>query len=135
MIDDKINKTLTDLEASLTNVKSAQQQVQDTVNSFNGLKSATSSYVSSLNEVNSNVTSLVKLIGNDYNKNVKTFENDRKEIVDSCSNAIQALNNAAEEVKVEVFEKINSFDKKLNIIMATNGLIFVVMIVLFFLFK
>lgn len=34
MIDEKINKTLSELEANLRNVESARKQVESTVNSY-----------------------------------------------------------------------------------------------------
>ena len=45
MIDEKINKTLSELEANLRNVESARKQVESTVNSYEGIKAVTANYV------------------------------------------------------------------------------------------
>ena len=48
MIDQRINDTLKELEQALINIDSARSQVEKTVNSFDGLNSSTSEYVSQL---------------------------------------------------------------------------------------
>lgn len=51
MIDEKINKALTELEANLRNLQSAREQVEKTVNSYNGLNSTTTDYVGKLGTI------------------------------------------------------------------------------------
>ena len=48
MIDNKINKTLSELEDGLRNIESARRQVEKTVNSYRELKEVTIEYVNSL---------------------------------------------------------------------------------------
>ena len=50
MIDEKINKTLSELEANLRNVESARKQVESTVNSYEGIKAVTANYVKNLDD-------------------------------------------------------------------------------------
>ena len=77
MIDERISKTLSELETSLRSVESARKQVEKTVNSYDGLKSTTAEYVSELGNVTTNVKELVDSVGKDYTQKVKTFEKDR----------------------------------------------------------
>lgn len=153
MIDDRINKTLSDMEANLKQVESARKQVESTVNSFNGLTLKTDQYVSSLSKANDNMTNLIQLVGDDYEKKVKSFEKDQKEIVDSCNSAIstvnqasnniqqnvnaaiQNINNTSENVKENVSSTIDLLQKKMNYILIFNAIILMVMIILFFLKK
>ena len=65
MIDEKINKTLSELEANLRNVESARKQVESTVNSYEGLKDATANYVKNLSKIENNLNVLISAVGKD----------------------------------------------------------------------
>ena len=56
MIDQRINESLKQLENSLSELESAKKQVDDTVKSYEGLKSSTSDYVIILSSLTSKVT-------------------------------------------------------------------------------
>lgn len=73
MIDEKINKTLSELEANLRNVESARKQVENTINSYEGLKAATANYVKNLSSIENNLDALITAIGADYENNTKSF--------------------------------------------------------------
>lgn len=68
MIDEKINKTLSELEANLRNVESARKQVESTVNSYEGIKAVTANYVKNLSSIENNLHALITAIGADYEK-------------------------------------------------------------------
>lgn len=135
MIDDRINKTLSELEANLTKVDSARKQVESTVASFSGLKSTTASYVESLSKVNENLRNLISLVGKDYSEKTIKFDEDRKSIVDSCNLTIEAINNTSEDIKNSVANTIDILQKKMNYTLIANAVILLAMIILFFLGK
>ncbi len=135
MIDDRINKALSELEANLSKVSSASKQVEETVGSYKALTTVTTNYVNSLSKINENLKSVLNLVGKDYEQKVKDFENDSQEIVNSCNSAISSINNAAEEIKENVAGSIDELKKKMNYTIIANIVILVVMIFLFFLSK
>lgn len=98
MIDEKINKTLSELESGLKNVESARKQVESTVNAYNGLNSTTEAYVRSLSTVKEKLSQIVELIGMDYDKKNSDFFKDREKIVTSCNAAINNINTAVETI-------------------------------------
>lgn len=102
MIDEKINQTLSELENSLRNIDSARQQVENTVNSYSGLKVATSDYVRSLSSINDNLQELVTAIDKDYRSKAESFDKDRKNISESCQATISAINKSVEDIRNKV---------------------------------
>lgn len=99
MIDERITKTLSELESSLRNVESARKQVENTVNSYDGLKATTSEYVNKLGNVTTKVKELTESVGKDYAQKVKDYEKDRETVVDATTSAIQQLSDATESFK------------------------------------
>ena len=104
MIDEKINKTLKELEQGLKDVESARKQVERTVSSFSNLNSTTLEYVDKLGTITTKVQELVDNIGKDYIQKVKDFEKDRETVIKSSNAAIEKLSNATEEFKNSLFE-------------------------------
>ncbi len=99
MIDEKINKTLTDLEANLMNLKSASEQVKKTVTAYDGLKSSTDEYVKNLGAITTKIQELVNNIGKDYEKKIQLFEEDRKAIFDASTAASKQLYDSTNDFK------------------------------------
>lgn len=135
MIDERINQSLMQLEAQLKDVKSAREQVESTVNSFDGLKSTTSSYVTSLKNIETKLTEIVSLVGNDYKSKVNEFEKGQDAIVKSCNEAIDKVKNTAYKIKKDVSLNIKSIQDKLKYILIANLAIFVALIIMFFLHR
>lgn len=135
MIDDRINKTLSELESNLRNIESARKQVEDTVKSYDGLRNVTTDYVNTLSAVNDNLNKLVDLVGEDYASKVRLFENDRKSIIDSCNAAIDAVNSSARDVSTQVKENIRAFHKKFVYVLVANAITIITIIILFFVTK
>lgn len=104
MIDEKINKTLKELEQGLKSIESARKQVEKTVNSYNGLNSTTAEYVSKLGTITTMIQEVVDAIGKDYSQKVKAFEKDRETVIKASNAATEKLSNATEEFKVSLFE-------------------------------
>lgn len=104
MIDEKINKTLKELERGLQDVESARKQVERTVSSFSNLNTTTSEYVSKLGTITTKVQELVGYVGKDYAQKVKDFEKDREAVIKSSNAATEKLSNATEEFKDSLFE-------------------------------
>lgn len=104
MIDEKINKTLKELEQGLKDVESARKQVERTVSSFSNLNTTTSEYVSKLGTITTKILELVGYVGKDYAQKVKDFENDREAVIKSSNTATEKLSNATEEFKESLFE-------------------------------
>ena len=104
MIDEKINDSLRELEQGLKNIESARKQVEKTVNSYDGLNSATTEYVSKLGTITTKIQELVDTIGEDYSQKVKAFEKDRETVINVSTAAIEKLSIATEEFKNSLFE-------------------------------
>lgn len=132
MIDEKINKSLQELETQLKEVESARKQVQNTVNSFDGLNTTTSNYVSSLNTIKTKLDEIVKLVGEDYKKKVQEFENDRAKIVNSATEVLTKVDSRAEEIQANVNENIKSVQSKLLYSIILNVVVLIALIAMFF---
>jgi len=104
MIDEKINKTLKELEQGLQDVESARKQVERTVSSFSNLNATTLEYVSKLGTITTKIQELVGYVGKDYAQKVKDFEKDREAVIKSSNAATEKLSNATEEFKDSLFE-------------------------------
>ena len=135
MIDERINKTLSELERNLASVESARKQVETTVSSFNGLQAKTAEYVNSLSKVNNNLGEMVKLVGEDYKQMVNSFKNDRENIMQACNSAISTVNNAAESVQQNVEENISNMQKRFTFVIILNIVILITMVALALFFK
>lgn len=133
MIDDKINKALTELEANLRNVRSANDQVNNTVNAYNALTASTTAYAESLSSVKDSVEKLVQAVGNDYEKKVAEFDKDRNQIVASCNQVIADINQTVQDVKQSFDENVKQIHNKFTYVLVLNGIILLTMALLHFL--
>ena len=104
MIDERINKTLKELEQGLQDVESARKQVERTVSSFSNLNTTTLEYVSKLGTITTRIQELMGYVGKDYAQKVKDFEKDREAVIKSSNTATEKLSNATEEFKESLFE-------------------------------
>ena len=129
MIDEKINKTLKELEQGLQDVESARKQVERTVSSFSNLNTTTLEYVSKLGTITTKVQELVGYVGKDYAQKVKDFEKDREAVIKSSNAATEKLSNATEEFKESLFE----IQTKLKYSLIVNAISFVIIAVILFL--
>ncbi len=135
MIDEKINKTLSELETNLRNIESARKQVENTVNSYDGLKTETANYVKSLSAIKDNLDALITAIGEDYKKNTDSFRMDCKEITTSCNSLISKINDAVEDINGKVSSQIEKIHKKFMYVIICNVIVWVTMLILFFINK
>lgn len=92
-------KSLERMKSVLTDIESAKQQVEKTVNSYDGLNSTTAEYVSKLGTITTKIQELVDTIGKDYSQKVKAFEKDRETVINATTAATEKLSNASEEFK------------------------------------
>lgn len=129
MIDERINKTLKELEQGLQDVESARKQVERTVSSFSNLNTTTLEYVSKLGTITTKVQELVGYVGKDYAQKVKDFEKDRETVIKSSNAATEKLSNATEEFKESLFE----IQTKLKYSLIINAVSFVIIAVILFL--
>ena len=135
MIDKKINKTLSELEANLRNIESARKQVEITVNSYEGIKAVTANYVKNLSSIENNLHALITSIGTDYEKNTDSFRRDCKEITTSCNSLISKINDAVEDINGKVSSQIEKIHKKFIYVIICNVVVWVTMLILFFINK
>lgn len=133
MIDDKINKALTELEANLRNVKSANDQVNSTVNAYKALTESTVAFTESLSAVKDSVEKLVKVVGNDYEKKVAEFDNDCNQIVASCNQVIEDVNRTIQYAKQSFDNNIKQIHNKFTYVLVLNGIILLTVLLLHFL--
>ena len=117
MIDQKIDNSLKELEQNLQNIESARKQVERTAGSYDGLKNATSEYVSTLSTLTSKVKELISSIETDYKQKFSSFEKDRETIVDSANAASQKLSDATDRFQ----DSLNNLDTKLKYSLIING--------------
>lgn len=97
-------KSLERMKSVLTDIESAKQQVEKTVNSYDGLNSTTAEYVSKLGTITTKIQELVDTIGKDYSQKVKAFEKDRETVINATTAATEKLSNASEEFKDSLTE-------------------------------
>ncbi|MCI6821879.1 MAG: hypothetical protein MR881_00045 [Bacteroidales bacterium] len=133
MIDDKINKALTELEANLRSVRSANEQVNNTVNAYKALTTSTTAYTGSLSAVKDSVEKLVKAVGNDYDNKVAEFDKDRNQIVTSCNQVILDVNQTIQDAKQAFDDNIKQIHNKFTYVLVLNGIILLTMMLLHFL--
>ena len=129
MIDEKINKTLKELEQGLQDVESARKQVERTVSSFSKLNTSTVEYVSQLGVITTKVKELVDNIGNDYDQKVKEFEKDRDSVIKTSNAATEKLSNATKEF----MDSLNDIKVKLKYSLIFHIVILVAIAALLFL--
>lgn len=126
MIDKKINDTLIELEENLKSLDSARLQVTKIVESYDGLKTSTSKYVSELETVTEKMKNLINSIEKDYSQKNEEFQKDRDVIYNTSSAAIKELSDATGEFK-SLLRGIQ--DKlKYNIIINVISLIVIILI-------
>ena len=133
MIDDKINKALTEMEANLRSVRSANDQVNNTVNAYKALTVSTKAYAESLSAVKGSVEKLVEAVENDYDKRVAEFDNDRNQIVASCNQVITDVNQTIQDAKQTFDDNIKQIRNKFAYLITLNGIILLTMVLLHFL--
>ena len=133
MIDDKINKALTEMEANLRSVRSANDQVNNTVNAYKALTASITTYTESLSAIKDSVEKLVKVVGNDYDKRVAEFDNDRNQIVASCNQVIADVNRTIQDAKQSFDDNIKQIHNKFAYVIALNGIILLSIVLLHFL--
>ena len=97
-------KSLERMKSVLTDIQSAKQQVEKTVNSYDGLNETTAEYVSKLGTITTKIQELVDAIGKDYSLKVKAFEKDRDTVINAANAATEKLSNATEEFKDSLVE-------------------------------
>ena len=133
MIDYKINKALTELEASLRSVRSANDQVNDTVNAYKALTVSTKAYAESLSAVKGSVEKLVEAVENDYDKKVEEFNKDCDQIVESCNQVIADVKQTIQDAKQSFDNNIKQIRNKFAYLITLNGIILLTMVLLHFL--
>ena len=92
-------KSLERMKSVLTDIQSAKQQVEKTVNSYDGLNSTTAEYVSKLGTITVKIQELVDTIDKDYSQKAKAVEKDRETVINASNAATEKLSNASEEFK------------------------------------
>lgn len=123
-------KSLERMKSVLTDIQSAQQQVEKTVNSYDGLNSTTAEYVNKLGTITTKIQELVDAIGKDYSLKVKAFEKDRETVINASTTATERLSNATEEFKDSLVE----IQTKLKYSLIVNAVSLVAVATIFFFF-
>ena len=125
-------KSLERMKSVLTDIQSAKQQVEKTVNSYDGLNTTTAEYVNKLGTITTKIQELVDAIGKDYSLKVKAFEKDREMVINASTAATEKLSDVTEEFKNSLVE----IQTKLKYSLIVNAVSLVaVAAILFFLLK
>lgn len=133
MIDERIEKSLREIELQLQSLESARKQVEKTVNSFDGLKSTTQDYVNSLTPIQNKLGAIVEQIGQDYLAQMNELGKDREKIIETCHIAVEGLEIATHAAEKRIASNIRSFQKILLIIIGLNVLSIAGIVFLYFL--
>ena len=128
MIDQRINNSLKSLEEGLRNIESAREQVERTVDSYDGLNSSVTRYVQNLSSLTEKVRELITAVENDYTTKVASFEKDRQTIVSSANEASNKLAEATDSFK----ESLANVENKLKYSLILNVIIIVALAAIFF---
>lgn len=116
MIDERINSSLSELEANLREVESARMQVKQTVEAYNSLRETTAEFVGRLGVISTKIQQLVDSIRNNYEQKVQDLDNDRENIIIAAQTAINQLSN--ETTKFE--QSRTALNKKLTYCIILN---------------
>lgn len=111
MIEDKINKSLREMEKELQNLNSARQQVDKIVAAYEGLTESAASYVSSLKRISEEIQSLVKVVGQDYTDRTYRFKEQQRDIQNKATSTLKSVEQATTTVIENVENTINSLHK------------------------
>lgn len=132
MIDEKINNSLKELEQSLSSIEAARKQVQETVDSYEDLKSTTAEYVRKLGNISTRIQELVNIIGKDYSQKIEDFERDREIIRVASNAATEKLSKATDSFK----DSLSDIQARLKYSLIINAILLVaISVILFFLLK
>ena len=132
MIDEKINNSLKELEQSLSSIEAARKQVQETVDSYEDLKSTTAEYVRKLGNISTRIQELVNIIGKDYSQKIEDFERDREIIRYASNAATEKLSKATDSFK----DSLSDIQAKLKYSLIINAILLVaISVLIFFLLK
>ena len=132
MIDEKINNSLKELEQSLLSIETARKQVQETVNSYEDLKSSTVEYTRNLGNISTRIQELVNIIGKDYSQRIDDFERDREIIRVASNAATEKLSKATDSFK----DSLSDIQARLKYNLIINAILLVaISVILFFLLK
>lgn len=134
MIDERINKSLNELEEQLKEIESARKQVETIANSYNGLNSTTSNYVLSLNAIKKRLDEIVNLVGVDYQNKVNEFEKEHAAIVKASTDILSKIDMKINEITEAFSANVKSIQSKLICSLILN-LILIITIIAFFLSK
>lgn len=132
MIDDKINKSLREMEKELQNLNSACHQVDKTVAAYAGLSESVASYVSSLKRISEEVQTLVKVVKQDYSDRTGKFQEQQREIQNQAISTLKSVEQAASTVIESVENIVSALQKKLNFCIGLNILTIIIVLVLHF---
>lgn len=134
MIDERINKSLNELEDQLKEIESARKQVETIANSYNGLNSTTSNYVLSLNAIKNRLDEIVRLVGADYQNKVNEFEKEHAAIVKASTDILSKIDMKIDEITEAFSANVKSIQSKLICSLILN-LILIITFIAFFLSK
>lgn len=130
MIDEKINKSLKEIEHELQNISSARSQVDKTVSSYGELNKSVSLYINSVNSLNKNVQDLVETVKNDYTTKSLELDKHQKEIKELTISTLNEIKNSAEQVKISINNIIVSYRKRLSLCVILNIITIATIIIL-----
>ena len=130
MIDERINRTLSELETNLQNLESAQEQVRNIVNSYGGLRTATADYVENLSVIGNRLNRLITVIKENYENNTEAFRRDCEEITTSCNSLIQKIDSAVGDIKENLSWQVERHNKKITFVIACNVVILIAIVIL-----
>lgn len=129
MIDEKINKSLFEIEKELRTLNSARNQVDAIVKTNEELSKVASSYVSSMNALTREVTELVKSIESDYLKRISELKKQQDVVQDTTINTLNAVTEATNKVIQIVQKTVRSLQTISTIGIVLNVVIIIILMV------
>ena len=133
-------KSLERMKSVLTDIQSAEQQVESTVNAYDALSKKLGGVVDAMNNLSDGLSDIIKKIQDDYKDKLKQITTDSDKTITSSKNVISKLESSIETFNEVVNQKmqeqeqyfVNTAKKQKQIIflLITN-----IVVVLFLLFQ
>lgn len=132
MIDDRINKSLMELEQQLKDLESARSQVKSTIDSFNKLSLSTKDYVEELNNISFKLQEIILSLDKDYQEKKAEYEKDRTSIFKVCETAVQGVTSTTNAIENKIYKFISLAEKKVQYLLVLNIIIVILLLVCLF---
>ncbi len=111
MENNDLMRSLENMKNVLSDVKTANEQVQATVNAYNGLEEQVKKLVTEINRLSEATSRMIKSIQDDYQGKLKTITDDAYRIINSCEEAVRHLESSIDSFNLTIEQKMKEQEK------------------------